>query len=343
MATRTVACPECGSESAPGRYTCGACGALLDGVAVRPRTSTAGADPGRAAASATATLPPVRHDMNDGLADLDDDTSPVDEDRPLASEAAMVEAPLAPAAPQWPVREPERQVVWPVREPEREVSWPAPPDRAPIADPESRVPAGAALPPSAVLPPPDAAPAAPTGGPAALGTAAQAPSGDGRSPAERVAEWSSAIGERASVAVREWLDALGPADSRAAVSRRIVATGAGVALFGFLLPWASAPLDVLAANWLDLWGLAGGGHWLIVVGLAALGIVATSRGRTASWPVAMPGVVLGALLLGLVWPYLLGSTGRPFGTLVVLVGAIVVFAGGAIGLAGRHEDATPAV
>jgi hypothetical protein len=37
MATKTVVCPECGSEAAPGRYACAECGALLAAVAVAHR------------------------------------------------------------------------------------------------------------------------------------------------------------------------------------------------------------------------------------------------------------------------------------------------------------------
>jgi hypothetical protein len=339
MATRTVACPECGSESAPGRYTCGACGALLDGVAVRPRTPAAAPDPGPATASAaalTVMMPATLDDLEDGQTDTadDDEMSPVDEDRPLMSATALMDAPVRRAGPepQWPTWSAEEVLG---RAQQRE-------QRSPDVS-EPRLPAGAILPPSAVLTPLDAAPAAQAGSPAAMGSVAPAPSGAAPSAAALAAAWSTALGERASEAVREWLDALGPAESRAAVARRTVATGAAIALLGFLLPWASAPLDVLAANWIDLWGIAGGGHWLIVLGLAAVGFAAASRGRAASWPVAIPGVTFGALLLGLVWPYVLGSTSRPFGTLVVLVGAIVLFVGGAVGLTGRHEDATPAV
>jgi hypothetical protein len=250
------------------------------------------------------------------------------------SATATVEAPVGrPAAePQWPT--------WTAED----ILGRAQPREQRSPDPlEPRLPAGAILPPSAVLPPLDAAPATPAGGQAVSSPAPLAPSGAAAGPDVRAAGWATDLVEQASTAVREWLDALGPADRRTALARRTVATGAAVALFGFLLPWASAPLGTLAANWLDLWGLAGGGHWLIVLGVAALGFVAASRGRTASWPVALPALALGALLLGLVWPYVLGSTSRPFGTLVVLVGAVVLLGGGAAGLADRHEDATPAV
>ena len=37
MATRTIVCPECNASSAPGRYACAQCGALLASVAVTPR------------------------------------------------------------------------------------------------------------------------------------------------------------------------------------------------------------------------------------------------------------------------------------------------------------------
>ena len=39
MATKTVVCPECGSEAERGRYACSECGALLAAVAMAPRAN----------------------------------------------------------------------------------------------------------------------------------------------------------------------------------------------------------------------------------------------------------------------------------------------------------------
>lgn len=341
MATRTVACPECGSESAPGRYTCGACGALLDGVAVRPRAP----EPAPSSAPTAVASPNVLHDADDGPMGLDDDgTASFDGDEPLAAGAVATSLATGDEAPpQWPVhprepvREPERE--WmpdpalesePRSEAAREVSWPVPSDRGPMPLPEPRVPAGAYLPPSAVLPPLDAT------GAGAGRTAVAAPSSGAAS--------ASAAPDASGPAVpRDWLAAFGPAERRHAAARRAVATGAGLAVLGFVLPWANVPAATLMASWLDLWGLAGAGHWLIAAGLVALALVAALPGRTESWSLGLPAVVVGALLGGLVWPYVFGAVNRPFGVLVVLVGAIVLVVGGGLDLAGRHEDATPAV
>src|SRR4051812_22662144 len=67
MATKTLACPECGSEAAPGRYACTECGALLNGVAVRPRlpapqpVARNGSKPRSKSGSASASRPPSGH------------------------------------------------------------------------------------------------------------------------------------------------------------------------------------------------------------------------------------------------------------------------------------------
>ena len=350
MATRTVACPECGSEAGFGRYTCAECGALLDGVAVRPRSSeleigdepaptsatpfagaleSAAPDWPRAAAAAP-SWPAAADELMSAPTDDSGEDAWIDDDAPLGATtgAAAAVPPGDRPEPQWPIRPADDPVA---RPPHREQR---PPDPS-----EPRVAAGPSLPPSAVLPPIGVAIAPnPADRPLTSGAVAAAPSAV---PVPTAAAFRS-LGDRAATAVREWLDVFGKADRRAAQARRTIATGAGVALLGFLLPWASAPLDLLAANWIDLWGLAGGGHWLIVLGLIALGLVA-ARDRTATWPVALPALTVGALLLGLVWPYVLGSTSRPFGTLVVLAGAIVLVGGGSVGLAGRHEDATPNV
>jgi hypothetical protein len=218
----------------------------------------------------------------------------------------------------------------PEPEPAPEVSWPLPSDRGPIPALERRIPAGAYLPPSAVLPPLDAP--APAGARAAAVSAASG--GPSATPAAE---------PRTPVAPRDWLAAFGPAERRHAAARRAVAIGAGLGVLGLVLPWANVPAAALIANWLDLWGLAGAGTWLIALALVVLALVAALPGRTESWPLGLPALAGGSLLGGLVWPYVFGSVNRPFGVLVVLVGAVVLAVGGGLDLAGRHEDATPGV
>jgi hypothetical protein len=178
------------------------------------------------------------------------------------------------------------------------------------------------------------------------GGAAVAPASGGRAavalpPADPSA--SAAPETRTAAARRDWLAALGPPERRHAAARRSVAIGAGLGALGFVLPWVNVPAAALVATWLDVWGLAGAGHWLIVAALVALALVAALPGRAESWRLGLPGVAVAALLGGLVWPYVFGSANRPFGVLVAVVGAIVLVGGSGLDLAGRHEDATPAV
>ena len=91
------------------------------------------------------------------------------------------------------------------------------------------------------------------------------------------------------------------------------------------------------AGYLDRWGLAGGGLWLVFFALVGLALVASSSGRAASWPVGLPAVVAAGLLVGLLWPYLLGGFGRSIGVLVDFVGAIVLVVGGVLDQRARHD------
>ena len=202
-----------------------------------------------------------------------------------------------------------------------EPSWPPPGAREPLPVPEPRVPAGTYLPPSAVLPPLD--------GPV--------PHASDRTAAPVVVAPSPAaptVGSR--------LRTLGSPHSRRVAGRRAIAIGSGVALVGFLLPWGTASLAGLAANWLVLWGLAGPGHWLVAAGLLGMGVITASSGRPEGWPVGLPAVILGALTLGLIWTQVFGPS-RPFAVVIVLVGTALLIAGGTLEETGRHEAETQSV
>ncbi|MEO5939687.1 MAG: hypothetical protein ABIZ72_02135, partial [Candidatus Limnocylindrales bacterium] len=201
-------------------------------------------------------------------------------------------------------------------------AWPPVGDRGVVTWPAPRTPAGSYLPPSAVLPPLDAAPrmaiAAPDVPSAVVEHAGAATAWAGRSRA--------ALG-----------DALDGIELTADGARRAVAIGAGIAALGMLLPWVNGlPAAGPFAGYLDRWGLAGPGMWLVLVALVVLAAVAMSAGRPARWPVALPGVALAAFLGGLLWPYFLGGFGRSFGMWVVLIGAIVLAVGAVLDRRGRH-------
>jgi hypothetical protein len=99
---------------------------------------------------------------------------------------------------------------------------------------------------------------------------------------------------------------------------------------GFLLPLANSVIGATGVGFLDRWGLAGPYHILVVIGpLAVLGL-ALVVDRVPLWiRVGLPGLGLGALLIGLVWPYLLVSElhAGP-GAVAILVGAILLTVAG---------------
>src|SRR3954471_2623817 len=182
MATKTLACPECGSEAAPGRYACAECGALLNGVAVRPRASAPEpvasngsrrrAKSGSASASGPAAIPVP-------LLELEPEPEPLALAVPSAipgtfgSAARLDETLIDDPSLGWdPIRlddeqEPAGESAEPAQtapfldvendpgsgagsdaQPRPEVAWPAPAHRGPLAAPEPRTPAGLYLPPS---------------------------------------------------------------------------------------------------------------------------------------------------------------------------------------------------
>jgi hypothetical protein len=201
---------------------------------------------------------------------------------------------------------------------------PAWPPVAPVAaplPPPVRTPAGAYLAPSAVLPPLDAPIAAASGA-----TAAEPVGASGGKP--RVPS------------VAETLDALGITGD---VPRRVIGLGAAVAALGFLLPWAEVVIGSgLSGSYWARWGMAGPGHWIVVAILVAVAALGLGRGRLSELPLGAVAVGLGALLVGLVWPYLFGIIGHSVGVWLVLVGAIALAVGGILDLR-RHATARPDV
>ncbi len=273
------------------------------------------------------TAPDVLHAVTDGDGDLAaaavpsaparDEPMLIDETHASAGAAAAGAAP-AGAAPADTA--PAATAVPPAP------AWPPPGDRGPIARPEPRTPAGAYLPPSAVLPSLDLPSA---GGAVAVAGVASRPD-----PAASFTGRASAAVSEALASVRVTGDA----------GRRAVATGAGIAALGTLLPWVNTlPGASPIANYLDRWGLAGGGIWLVLLGLVALAVVAGSTGRAAAWPVGLPAVATAAFLIGLIWPYLLGGFGRAVGVWVLLVGAVVLAVGGVLETRRRHGTSELAV
>jgi hypothetical protein len=191
------------------------------------------------------------------------------------------------------------------------LTWPAPPaaSASPVAPPP-----GSYLPPTAAPPPP------PVLGTAALATAPAGPAAPARASA----------GPGADAAVARDTPAADPEASAARLRAAemigwIGIAGCALALLGFLVPWARTMIGSAGAGYLDQWGLAGPGHVLIVLGLGLILVGALLPERIPLWlRLGIPGLVVGSLLVGLVWPYVFGPLGTLPGAYLTLAGALTL-------------------
>lgn len=374
MATRTVVCPDCDAPLSPGRLSCSFCGALVASVASRARTMRISDDPPPAPAleGIAAPKPARSRSRSTKVARTPDDgaalgATPAVVDAPDADaadpadgrgaveprafeSAAVPPAPTAVAAepmqpaptavaaePMWsaltaPPAEP-RPTAPPAEPPAAppavnpppvapfgaEPPGPSAPPAVPPAPPTPRNPAGAYLPPSAVLPPAEALPL----------PAAKRAAGEER----RKVVSPGAFGSiQLSVSPR--------AGSTA------IAGGAGMAILGFLLPWADIVLgSATMGGYFDRWGLAGPGHAIVLAFVAAVAGLAVIADRLPRW--ARPRIVaigIAGLLFGLVWPYVFGPYNASLGVFFVAVGAVVMLGGGVLDLLlSRHGDRAASV
>jgi hypothetical protein len=115
--------------------------------------------------------------------------------------------------------------------------------------------------------------------------------------------------------------------------------GATLATVGFLLPWSVSVIGASGVGYFDRWGLAGSGHLLLVAGVLGILAAAILRERVPIWlGIGLPGLGVGALLVGLVWPYVVGPLGAQLGALVVGLGALLLVGAGIAALVvDRHE------
>ncbi len=343
-----------GRAASAARADSAAAGIAADGPAPDPAVSVLADDP-VAAVEPPAPGIPVSPAWTQSLAVEPADTPPTDDERwddepPIDRTVEIAGAPLAQAAvtaaseatgPGLAVEsDPEHRSTRLADPPElaalapltadqgpagTTVAAPPPPQQVPawppqgagemFTEPIRRTPAGAYLPPSAVLPSGEALSAAGSGAVAAA--ASTAPSA------------APAAGSTGTSAAAR-LEQLGLAGD---TPRRVVGLGAVIAGLGFLLPWA----DILAGSGLlgdywTQWGLAGPGHWIVVALLVALAAISLVQGPIERVPVGLAAIAIAALLVGLCWPYLFGFLGRSVGIWVVLAGAILLGAGGLLDL-----------
>jgi hypothetical protein len=124
---------------------------------------------------------------------------------------------------------------------------------------------------------------------------------------------------------------------------RVVAAASATAALAFLLPWTNAPL-VGRGGYTAGWGLASSSYlipWLLVVVLLLVSLL-PDRTPPSIRAGAVP-LAVGGLLLGLVWPHVLGPAGSHVGSLLTAAAAAALIAAGLVALqpARRGGSAPP--
>jgi hypothetical protein len=117
-------------------------------------------------------------------------------------------------------------------------------------------------------------------------------------------------------------------------ARWLSVAGSAFAAVGFLLPWGLVVIGSNDVSYFGRWGIAG--PWHIVVALAVLGNLglALLENRVPVWlRTGVAGLGLGALLLGLVWPYItLPALGTGPGAIIAGIGAAALVVSGLLAL-----------
>lgn len=325
MTTQTIVCSACAAEVPHGRLSCPSCGELLASVAGRRRSShngTSTATPATVYAVLAAGQPAADHDTDDAVIDDSDDAvdQAADSSEPDPDDAATApSAALAAAAATWAVagHAPATTAAPPAP------TWP------------STAPTWPSTAPGAYVPPPPflvAGPAAPArawgghqnaqaGGPPARDVVANGSPGD--------RPLTDAGTDKAdSVRVDEFVGWLSVA-------------GSALSAVGFLLPWSSTVIGSTGGGYFDRWGLGTPGHVVVALGLLVVLVLALVRNPIPVWVrVGLAGLGLGSLLVGLVWPYLVGPLGSGPGVLIVVGGALLLGVAGVVAIAAdRHVGA----
>ncbi len=357
MTTQSMACGSCAAAVPFGRLSCPSCGELLASVAGGRRVAS-GARTSTATPSvlyeidAAPTASVVDGDLSVGsVADatdaglpwgIDDDPAGVeletdghaasdvmdgaDDGTALADEDD--DDPLAPVARPIPA------VLSSVPEAATAASWAVAglaaattlaPDAPTVAPdpPVARVAAPGAYVPPPPLPLQIAGPAAP-----ARAWAGHAdPSGAGAGSASE-ARAESDVEAAAVTRVDEFV-------------RWLAVAGSALSAAGFLLPWSSVVIGAPGTGYFDRWGMAGPWHVVVVLAVLAVLVLAVVANPIPVWiRVGLPGLGLGALLAGLVWPYLIGPLGAGPGVLMVVVGALSLVTAGVAALAVDRRTGT---
>ena len=325
MATTSIVCTACGAAVPYGRLSCPECGELLASVGAGRRHDDRGRGT-KTSRKVPDVLMSVEPDTTFGspapapATHLDD--SPSDNGTHHGTATSAADGPPSVAR--------------------LTQSFARPPSAAAVAPPpESYQPTPGAYVPPAPPPMPYVA-----SGPA-LSTAKPAPARAWESPDEhgqplKATDPALATGDAAPAS--KPADA-GPVNKVEEFTGWLAVAGAALGAVGFILPWSSSVIGATGVGYFDRWGLAGPGNLVIVVALlAVLGLALVTNPIPAWIRVGIPGVALGALLVGLAWPYMLGPLGAQAGLVAVVIGASALLVAGILAIAERrHADATRSV
>ncbi|MBA3235630.1 MAG: hypothetical protein H0T59_06530 [Chloroflexi bacterium] len=127
-------------------------------------------------------------------------------------------------------------------------------------------------------------------------------------------------------------DAVDSVDRALDVAGGFVTVGAAIAILGFLLPWARFVTGSAGGGgYFGSWGLASPTHLIVLAGLLAILAVGVVRTRVPAWLASGAlATSLGGLVVGLTWPYLVGS-GVGMGVTFAALGGVAMVIGGIAG------------
>jgi hypothetical protein len=122
--------------------------------------------------------------------------------------------------------------------------------------------------------------------------------------------------------------------------------GSAIGAVSFLMPWSrDGVIGAVGSTYFDRWGLANVGYLpLVVVALLLLAVNGIPNPIPTWVRAGLAPLAIGAILFGLDWAYQTRPYSDGLGVTLLLVGAVVLMAGGLIGVrTGRHQAVPPAV
>ncbi len=338
MTTKTIECVECGESVPYGRLSCPSCGSLLASVSgqrARPVAIT------EAPAVEVEAVPdddlPLSQAVDDGAATAVEsvatevEPAAATEVEPAVAAAAPVIEPLFPVDPDPVEVEASPEPPAPIEEPPVPVLVARPYTHSSADD----GPGILASLPSAYRPAALSMSTATAGGPSWSAAAATAPSAT-----------YPAVGDGGGAASDTRRTDVIDVARFAEISGWFVVVGASMSILGFLLPWSVTVIGSRSfGGYFGSWGLASPTHVLVLLVLLAVLALGVLHTPVPDWiRTGILGLGVGGLLIGLVWPYVVGPLGADVGVLITALGGISLVIGGAVASwATRHVEADPPV